>query len=384
MIYKEHYEEDHSNPHVITLSNALKEKDEACEKQLTINNPANAYPDLIQAVIDHDLDGFKCIVEKYSISNFYVIKDTYAKVDIDELAEYIDEKSLSSAFCVDSFNKIHRNINIMHWCLICDNDKILKLLVEKHNMRLDVIRSDGYSHLLPLSISLKFNQFKCLKYMWEYTPWYFEDIRLIREMIIEIITYAHYRYTNIKEKESPPKAKEALVEAKSLIKYFLKSDTLVSYFEFMSISDKFKFITDVLSFRNYVVKDEMAKNLDISNLEISMSEELIGFRKSYLGDNKTDPSALSIRRYMSESPFSIYTAIIRADDEDSHEEKFNISDSDINKFVYNYFKFAQEFVKDVIQNYHPQDVNPVGRGLYKLASNIKKSSVYKKLSEVFE
>ena len=53
-----------------------------------------------------------------------------------------------------------REINILHWCLIRDNQEILGLLVFKYNVRLEIIMSNGFDQLLPLEIALKLNQYK--------------------------------------------------------------------------------------------------------------------------------------------------------------------------------------------------------------------------------
>ena len=167
--------------------------------------------------------------------------------------------------------------------------KFVKLLVDKYRLRLEIIQQPEFDHMLPLKISLEFNQLECLKYMWECTPWYFEEISLIRNIVIEVITYAHYRFTSNKDSDkTSEKTVRALKDSKDLIKYFLKSPTLISYFEFMHFDDKICFVKDVLSFRNYVIQDEISKNFngrDSNN--VSMSEMLKDYRHSYIGGDKT-------------------------------------------------------------------------------------------------
>jgi len=378
---------DMFDPEILNLNNAIKEKDLKWENIKTINNPSKVYPDIIQSIIDRNVAEFNLLLERHKITDLYRIKDKYGKLDSEDLPQHLTSKRLTAAFGVDSFERIQRDLNVLHWCLIWDNDEILKLLVLTYKMRLDAIPSLGLTKLLPIKISVEFDQFACLKFMWDYTPWYFEDVELIRSSIIEIITYAHYRYLKAKnDEESSQTTQKALRESKELIKYFLESPTLISYFEFMYFDDKIKFIKDILSFRNYVIEDEEAKN-QRDDLNISVTDLMKDFRYSYITNNNDNTeSPLCNRKYMSLSPYNVYTVITSLISQEDQDEKYimhtikNIDFEDINKLAYNFYEDAREFVENIKDSPYQSEDKPFSKSIYNFALSIENSTVYQNIT----
>ena len=324
----------------------------------------------------------------YEISNIYWVTDKEGKLKgkvIDD--RFDDTEKLDKALGV-SYESVHHKLNLAHWHLIEDDYKRLRSLFKSYQFRVEAIWSGDFDQFLPLRIALEFNQYNCLKFLWLEVPWYFEGKGVMKKYLTKILCHKYYKYLKIKYKRKIDNYKGGnnlkLNKFRKSLKFLFSSDTLVSYFEFMSFEERVQFVGEILSFRGCNIddfQDYFTNGIDHSKPMIDILDD---FKQKYdeLNSKKDDFPFYYNEKTMISSPYAIYTAIYCWRNKSSFKEKFiarvidNVSKSDIDKMVFNFFKQTHKYRKEWIKNFANGNRDALSSSYYNLSWRILKSQVY--------
>ena len=200
--------------------------------------------------------------------------------------------------------------------------------------------------------------------MWEKTPWYFEGIDVVKNLIFKIIYHINYNYANPMENDSLPKDQNNLLsESKELMKYFLESRTLISFFGYMSFDEKIIFVNEVLKFSD--ITNDIENQNEEEPINIIFSNDLKEYKQDCSADfhEKCCDPRLSTHECMQKSPFSVYNMLACWLFERRCNVK-NITQYDVDKLIFDSYKKLK-------------DADNLTQARCKLSKFIESSQVYK-------